>query len=67
MAGFVGVAVVMYAKTIGSTVAGIVLIYSLDFSDIIIWLAYEHAEVHMANIFLCFLMFAVTIVSNEHE
>lgn len=40
-----GIAVVVYAKTIGSTIAGIVLIYSLAFCDIIMWLAYEHAEV----------------------
>ncbi len=43
--GCVGLTVVLQAESIGSTVAGIVLIYSLSFCDNILWLARAHAEV----------------------
>lgn len=45
VAGFVGAAVVYNAATIGSTMAGIVLIYSMSFCDALTWLARAHADV----------------------
>lgn len=48
MAGVVGMVVVMEAKTIGSTAAGIVLIYSLSFQENLTFLTRMHAECQMA-------------------
>ncbi len=45
--GCVGLTVVLLAESIGSTVAGIVLIYSLALCDNILWLAKSHAECQM--------------------
>jgi ABC-type multidrug transport system fused ATPase/permease subunit len=48
VAGVVGIVVVMEAKTIGSTAAGIVLIYSLSFQENLTFLTRMHAECQMA-------------------
>jgi ABC-type multidrug transport system fused ATPase/permease subunit len=48
VAGVVGMVVVMEAKTIGSTAAGIVLIYSLSFQENLTFLTRMHAECQMA-------------------
>jgi ABC-type multidrug transport system fused ATPase/permease subunit len=47
VAGCVGFAVVLEARTIGSTAAGIVLIYSLSFQENLTFLAWKHAECQM--------------------
>ncbi|KAJ1426600.1 hypothetical protein B484DRAFT_349292 [Ochromonadaceae sp. CCMP2298] len=47
VAGTVGLAVVLQRRTIGSTVAGIALIYSLSFCDALTFLARAHANAQM--------------------
>jgi ABC-type bacteriocin/lantibiotic exporter with double-glycine peptidase domain len=47
VAGAVGLAVVLEADAIGSTAAGILIIYSMNFSDNLTFLTRSHAEVFM--------------------
>ena len=53
---FLHVAVVLEAGNIGSTVAGIVLIYSLSFCEALTFLARAHADVSLLLFLLgCYL------------
>lgn len=48
VSGVVAFAVVLRARDIGSTVAGLILIYSIDFSDSLTFLTRMHAECQMS-------------------
>jgi len=65
--GTVALAVVLNVKTIGATAAGLMLVYSLDFTDTLIFFARAHADVSfpcLSPSCLYFCLFTVIMIIN---